>query len=403
MTADRRKIAFWFRYGPAEHAEMAHNLPDTIRMLSKQCEVHYFGMKSGRPTPPSIAENATTHYLPFTVDRRTVRDKYFKTFLWYLWLPYVALRCRFMKIDILYIDETLPLTTLIGKVFYGGKIAVTVCDCFVDIYLSQYSFLSPIRRLIKIIDYACWRQLSLVFTKTNAARKFLTTKGIPSEITTTVPDPCDTALYRPVNRQRAREAFGFVEEDIVLVHHGILHPNKGNDLILQSIADIRSELPHLRYLLVGSGPEEKRLREMTDQLGLNDVVTFTGWLPSPTEVNTALNAADIGLVMRIGQESDDFHVTGALAHNMAVGLAVLAARLAGIAEIIRHNENGLLFNPRHMNEFKTNLLTLSRDPDLRKRLGKAAHGLAVSIFDKNRIADQIATSLLANVGISEDM
>lgn len=73
-------------------------------------------------------------------------------------------------------------------------------------------------------------------------------------------DPCDLNLYRPLpdaERAAARQSFGFAPDDIVLVHHGILHPNKGNDWILRALADIRAEVPQLRYLLIGDGPEMK--------------------------------------------------------------------------------------------------------------------------------------------------
>jgi glycosyltransferase involved in cell wall biosynthesis len=188
-----------------------------------------------------------------------------------------------------------------------------------------------------------------------------------------------------MDRTAARARFGYTDEHVVLVHHGILHPNKGNDLILRALARVRGAIPNIRYLLVGNGSEFERLQQLTAELRLQDIVTLTGWLPQPGDVNVALNAGDIGLVMRVGQQSDDFHMTGALVHNMAVGLPILAARLGGVAEVVRDDVEGFLFPPDRMEEFDRRLIQLARDPALRQRLGRAALAQAHESFDMEKV------------------
>ena len=95
----------------------------------------------------------------------------------------------------------------------------------------------------------------------------------------------------------ARKRFGYDASHLVLMHHGILHPNKGNDRILRSLAKLRPALPQLRYLLVGDGAEMANLRALAKELAIEDIVQFTGWLPKLSDVNEAINAGDIGLVM----------------------------------------------------------------------------------------------------------
>ena len=108
----------------------------------------------------------------------------------------------------------------------------------------------------------------------------------------------------------------------------------------------------------------------------------------------ALNAGDIGLVMRVGAQSDDFHMTGALVHNMACGLPVLAARLGGVSEVIRENQNGLLFDPRDPAEFRAKLRTLIHHPDLRRQYGAAARRDAQIHFDMQSVTTRTVSPLL---------
>jgi len=394
MIPGKPKIAFWFRYGPAEHAELFHAIPQIVAELSQHAEVHYFGLRSAKPIPPLLAQHATIHLLPFTVNRGDNRDKLFKTLLWLICLPWIGLWSRFIGIQVVYIDDTLPLSALVARLFFGRQVAFSVVDFFPEIYWGQSRLLRPLVHLIRALDFYSWRRLPLIFTRAKATRTFLVKNGVTYERVVPVYDPCDFTIYHPEDRESARAKFGYTSNHIVLVHHGILHPNKGNDQVLRVLAATRSECPSLRYLLIGDGSERGRLEALARELGVSDIVQFTGWLPSMADVNTALNAGDIGLVMRTGMQEDDFHMTGALVHNMACGLPILAARLGGVSEVIKEDEAGLLFDPSDTVEFRTKLVRLATDPAMRQRMGHKALTLAYENFDIDKVVQATTKALL---------
>ncbi|MDD5482822.1 MAG: glycosyltransferase [Kiritimatiellae bacterium] len=388
------QIAFWFRYGPAEHAELFHCLPGIIEALARDCTVHYYGLKSSKPVPEQIRKNARLHILPVAVDRANTTDKIIKTVFWLLFMPLIALHCRLKKIDAVYIDETLPLSAVLAKIFFGPNVAVTITDFFLDIYAMKRPYLRPFCRAVNRLDMAAWRKLPLIFTRAKTTRNFLAGSGVPPEIIRPVYDPCDTALYHPADKTECRRKFGFAADEIILVHHGILHPNKGNDRIIGVLPDLLEKCPRLRFLLVGDGPEMPRLRRMVREKMLEKIVVFTGWLPKPEDVNCALNAGDIGLAMRTGLATDHFAMTGTLIHNMACALPVLAAKLRSIEEVIRDGENGFLFEPENMPEFKKKFLTLANNPDLRRDFGKKAADVVRQLFDMRAVTRQTVEPLL---------
>lgn len=401
MNNRKTKIALWFRYGPGDHSELFHAMPHIVSALAEKSEVHYFGMKTKTAIPDIIRQHAILHHLPFRVDRTNQKDKWIKTLLWMACLPLLGLYCRMKKIDAVYIDETIPLSAALTRFFFGKKTAITVADFFADIYCTGAA--SILGRLIKYIDYASWRKLPLIFTRAKSTRNFLHEKGVPREIVHPVYDPCDLNLYCPLpDRDNIRSDFGYGPQDIVLVHHGILHPNKGNDLIIKALSEIREQIPHIKYLLIGDGPEKARLDQMVTDLQMDDVCRLTGWLPTLQDVNRGLNAGDIGLVMRVGNRSDDFHMTGALVHSMACGLPVLAARLAGVAEVVQENHNGYLFDPHNMDEFKRALIKLTQSADLRQKLGRQARQDAEQLFDMQAVTRRTAEPLLKLAGVHHE-
>ena len=389
-TDTRPKLALWFRYGAAEHAELFHAMPELVNRLAETTEVHYYGFKSDKALPEAVQGRIIEHPLPWSVNRSPHRDKLFKTFLWYLCLPFIGLRSRLTGVQAVFIDESLPLVPLISRVFFGKRRGIVVADFFSDIYLGESSTLT---RILNALDVRAWRSTPVLFTKTRHTANFLVEHGVQAERIHTVYDPCNTDMYHPAPRDTCRQTLGISPEALVLVHHGILHPNKGLDRVIKQLPTLAKRYPTLLFLVVGDGPHRQALEALVDELGLKEHVRFTGWLPQPSDVNTALCAGDIGLVMRIGQKADHFHVTGTLVHNMACGLPVLCADLAGIREIV-DDQSGLFFNPANMEHFDEGFATLSDDIDRRQQMGETAYKVAMQQFSSEIVADRTAQPLL---------
>lgn len=394
-----KKIALWHRYGPAGHTATCFAIPRIIQMLHERgFEVHYFGMREDSPPPETISENCTIHYVPFRIKRNSIINKLCATILWYMALPWIALRCRRLKIDAVWWDETLPFGAWLALTFFGQNVAISIADFFLNIYTEKRPVFRRIFDALQRLDSKSWRRLPLIVVKVNYTRTFLETCGVRPERVVCSGEPCDTQHYSPDdNPLRHREQYGLKETDFVLMHHGILHPNKGNDRIIRAIADLKTRIPDLRFLLVGDGVEMSRLKLLCKELQLTKQVVFTGWLPvegNPEHgLVNAIRTADVGLVMRIGQFSDHFHVTNTLVHVMSCGLPVLAARLMGIAEIVEENVHGFLFDPDDMDTFKARLIQLYESEEMRQRMGQRAREKAIHEFDIERLATNVTNAL----------
>jgi len=67
-----------------------------------------------------------------------------------------------------------------------------------------------------------------------------------------------------------------LESDVIFA--GRLIPEKGVDLLLRALAEVKREIPDVRAVIIGDGPERKRLERMAKGLGLEKNVLFTGFL-----------------------------------------------------------------------------------------------------------------------------
>lgn len=149
-----------------------------------------------------------------------------------------------------------------------------------------------------------------------------------------------------------------------LVAAGALAPIKGYDVLLSALRQVASQGQRFRLQLAGRGPEEGRLRQRAEALGLSESVEFLGVVD------------DVPALMARGHlvahPSRSEGLSNTVLEGMAERLPVVATRVGGLPEIVEHGRTGLLVEPGREDELAQALLALLADGWLRERLGAAA-------------------------------
>jgi glycosyltransferase involved in cell wall biosynthesis len=71
------------------------------------------------------------------------------------------------------------------------------------------------------------------------------------------------------------------ERDIDILGAGSLIPLKQYDIFVEIVSEIKKQLPAIKAMLVGNGPEKKHLQELITRSGLQSTITLTGEIPYP--------------------------------------------------------------------------------------------------------------------------
>lgn len=100
--------------------------------------------------------------------------------------------------------------------------------------------------------------------------------GLPSSVITHGVD-FDPATPEQVNGVLERLGLSDGAPTIITVNH--LHPRKRIDLLIEALPPVLARVPDAVALIVGTGPEEARLRELVRRLGLGKNVRFCGFVP----------------------------------------------------------------------------------------------------------------------------
>jgi len=136
---------------------------------------------------------------------------------------------------------------------------------------------------------------------------------------------------------------------------------KDHATLLQSLATLQSSEWELE--LIGGGPKESDMRSLAEQLGLGRRVHFTG-----QAANVAERLAEAQAFV-LTSRSEGF--PRSILEAMRAGLPVVASRVGGIAEAVRHRETGFIVPPNDGARLTAALRRVIAEPDLRLRLGRA--------------------------------
>jgi glycosyltransferase involved in cell wall biosynthesis len=153
---------------------------------------------------------------------------------------------------------------------------------------------------------------------------------------------------------------------------GRLMEVKGVDDLLAGVARALSDLPDITLVVAGTGPLKESLEARSTELGLDDRVSFVGWLDRG-DVAALQVAADVVAVPSRTAADGTREAQGlSVVEALALGRPVVAGRVGGIPDAITDGENGLLVPERDPVALAGALIRLATEPALASRLGEAA-------------------------------
>ncbi len=162
-----------------------------------------------------------------------------------------------------------------------------------------------------------------------------------------------------------------LREQRLILSVGEVKPRKGVDLVVETVAALRTELPDLRYAIVGpyrdDSPFVQKLRRRVQALGLTDAVTLAGPVSHQELVDWYHRASVVAMPYR--EVERDFEGFGlVLLEAGAAGAPVVSASESGAAEPVVHGHNGLLVPPGDVSALKEAIRGILIDAALADRL-----------------------------------
>lgn len=219
-----------------------------------------------------------------------------------------------------------------------------------------------------------------------------------------LPPGVDTDLFHPgVDGGPVRRRLGLGDRPTILCVSRLVQ-RKGQDALIQTLPDVRRQVPHTALLVVGTGGDMPRLQRLAVQHGVGDDVVFTGAvaageLPSyyaaghvfAMPCRTRLGGLDVeGLGMVYLEAS-------------ATGLPVIGGNSGGAPDAVRDGVTGWIVDGRSRPQLTDRLVGLLTDHDRSAAMGRAGRAWVVEHWRWDALAERLHRLLVGEPVIADGL
>ena len=174
---------------------------------------------------------------------------------------------------------------------------------------------------------------------------------------------------------------------VILLTVGRLQRRKGQDMIIRALPLIKHHIPNVFYLIVGSGEEEKYLRDLAATLGVAENVVFVGSIGD--DERAAYYAACDVFVMPNREIDADIEGFGIVFLEAgAAGKPVIGGLSGGTADAIQDGITGLRVGGESASAIATAVIDLSIDTSRAQSMGRAGRQRVKDAFTWEKIVER---------------
>ena len=212
----------------------------------------------------------------------------------------------------------------------------------------------------------------------------VTEKMLPDlrpEIKRVIPNGIDADGLKSDQEKRVtfRSKYSVDAGDILVGTVGRLSKEKNQKMFLQAIEPVLQRDRRVKAVIVGSGPEERNLRDFARSRQIAERVIFTGNVEDMVSVYSSLD------IFVISSVTEGVPLT--VLEAMAFGLPVIATRVGGIPQVIEEGRSGILIDARDTEALRKTIDGLIHEPSQGQRLGETAQ----SIIRKNHSLERMCS------------
>ncbi len=272
-------------------------------------------------------------------------------------LPLVRARMRDERYDIVHLFFSLPTGAMLPVLGLGDTpVILSLRGSDVPGYDSHQKTLERAHRALLPFTRWIWRRATRVVTVCGSLGR-LAVRTDPGLRYSVIPNGVDLTRFRPSARGRSRHG-----GKIRCLAVARLVERKGLAELIMAIAAL--ERGRFELEIIGSGPDERRLKDLAAVLGVSREIIFAGSV-SRSEIAARYRDADI---FTLASREEAFG--NVFAEAMASGLPIVGSTAGGIPELVEHGKNGFLVPPREPRALAAAIRLLADNPDLRAEIGR---------------------------------
>lgn len=259
--------------------------------------------------------------------------------------------------------------------------------------IREHEFYQPDRRILTEADILNWADRVIAATPAELAQLRWLYRAKRRQLVVIPPGVNLEHFNGSLSARAARQRLNLPPDRHVLLFVGRIEPLKAVDTILEALHVLRERQPsllkRLHFMIVGGDPasrrdrELRRLQNLSDSLGINQIVSFVG-AKEQAQLPVYYAAATAVIV------PSDYESFGMVAlEAMACGKPVIASQVGGLQFLVRDKETGFQVPAREPISLTQAIISLLSDPARTAAMGasaaRAAQDYAWSVIAKRLV------------------
>jgi PEP-CTERM/exosortase A-associated glycosyltransferase len=225
-------------------------------------------------------------------------------------------------------------------------------------------------KLTRALETWAVRKADAVTVICEGLRHDLVARGIPPGKISVIPNAVDIDKFemggKPDPELKLKLGLG---NSRVLGFIGSFYAYEGLDLLIAALPTILKQMPDVKLLLVGGGPQDAALKRQVMALDLKDRVIFTGRVPH-AEVNRYYDLVDVLVYARHPMRLTELVTPLKPLEAMAQGRLMVASDVGGHKELIQDGKTGVLFRAGSVGDLASKVVGLLKYEEGWERMKK---------------------------------
>ena len=206
----------------------------------------------------------------------------------------------------------------------GARFLFDHHDLVPELYLTRFGGKGVLYRLTRLLERVTFRLADVVIATNESYRRVALSRGRKrAEDVFVVRSAPDLSRFRAVDPDPALKR----GRPYLLVYLGTMGPQDGVDHAVRALGALRRKRDDWHAMFIGGGEMFESMRRLAGELGLDDVVEFTGRVPDE-EVIRVLSTADVCLAPDPKSPLNDVSTMTKVVEYMAMARPIVSYDLA---------------------------------------------------------------------------
>ena len=214
---------------------------------------------------------------------------------------------------------------------------------------------------------------------------------LPEKKIITILNGVNTSTFAPREKSKALLAELGVEANFKIIGAvGRLAHIKDHATLIKAFKIVLENIPESKLILVGEGPCEKDLKDLSKELGIQDSVIFTG---NRNDIPELLNLFDVFILSSLREGT-----SLSLLEAMSSGVPPVVTNVGGNPNIVKNDINGYLVEPKNFEEMSLRIVDILVNADKSNIFKVNSRNLVLSSFSSKSTVDnykQLYSTLLS--------